>query len=69
MYMRMQVVLKLQYPEARRRFHTDLGNVARLARFALPATYPVVLEVAISPSPHLPISPPTPSCSRWPREI
>ena len=39
------VVLKLQYREARDFFGHDLGNVARLARLALPAMSPVVSEV------------------------
>ena len=39
------VVLKLQYREAREFFGHDLGNVARLARLALPAMSPVVSEV------------------------
>ena len=39
------VVLKLQYREARAFFGHDLGNVARLARLALPAMCPVVKEV------------------------
>lgn len=40
-----ECAVKLQYAEARAQFGHDFGNVARLARLALPALVPVVREV------------------------
>lgn len=40
-----ECAVKLQYAEARAQFGHDFGNVARLARLALPALVPVVREM------------------------